>query len=67
VKCRVEGCSGTHAEDQLVCRKHWFQLPKDVRRRIWDLYRDGPASDHVEACHAAIESLNKRAARSSAS
>jgi hypothetical protein len=66
MKCRVTNCGLPHAEDQIACRKHWFQLPTEVRRRIWDLYRNGPASEHVEACHKALESLNRRAAREGA-
>lgn len=64
MKCRVDGCEGNHADDQLVCRKHWFQVPKEVRRRIWDLYRGGEktADEHRDACLAALASLNRRAA-----
>jgi hypothetical protein len=24
-----------------MCRSHWFQLPADLRSRIWDTYRAG--------------------------
>lgn len=25
--------------DMLACRDHWFQVPSEVRRRIWWLWR----------------------------
>ncbi len=57
MKCRVNGCMSEHNSDQLCCARHWFKLPKDVRNRIWDLFRDGPADEHREACFAALASL----------
>lgn len=68
VKCRVDGCSVSHADDQLACRKHWFQLPKPVRDEIWRLYRESPGSDeHRDACFRALAYLDERAKKASAS
>lgn len=64
MKCRVNGCGFSHGDDQLACRKHWFQLPKAVRDRIWHLFRTAPNSDeHREACFAALASLDAKAVR----
>lgn len=27
------------------CKAHWFRLPPDLRRRIWDAYRPGQEKD----------------------
>ena len=57
MKCRVNGCAREHRADQLCCARHWFQLPKAVRDRIWDLFRNGPEDEHREAAFAALASL----------
>lgn len=57
MKCRVNGCTAEHRSDMLCCKRHWFKLPKAVRDRIWDLYRNGPEDEHRAACFAALASL----------
>jgi hypothetical protein len=34
--CRVEHCSLDANPGQLMCRAHWFSLPKPLRDAIWD-------------------------------
>jgi hypothetical protein len=64
MQCRVNGCTNQHADDQLACRGHWFQLPKAVRDRIWRLFRNGPEDEHREACFAALQSLDAKGVKS---
>lgn len=40
-KCAAERCKKQVARDLLMCRTHWFMVPADVRKRIWDGYRRG--------------------------
>ena len=35
------GCRKHTRPAYLMCRSHWFQLPADLRSRIWDTYRAG--------------------------
>jgi len=40
---------------QLLCARHWFQVPKALRDRIWQLARTQKGSDeHRAACFEAI-------------
>jgi len=48
--CRVEIPRG-----RLLCSAHWFQVPKVLRDRIWQLARTRKGSDeHRAACFEAI-------------
>jgi hypothetical protein len=38
--CPVTGCASGCGADQLVCKRHWFKLPKPVRDEIWRLWRN---------------------------
>ena len=31
----------------LMCRRHWYMVPKPLRDAIWQTYRDGPAGAHA--------------------
>lgn len=32
-------CGYLKERNQLACKTHWFQLPKDLRDKIWSAYR----------------------------
>ena len=56
--CRVRGCSAHRKSSELVCRDHWFKLPKAIRDQIWAEYkRDAGSPDHLRVAAAAIRSL----------
>ncbi len=38
-RCVWHGCSAGRRRDQVMCKTHWFQLPKPLRDAIWDAYR----------------------------
>lgn len=42
--CPARGCEVYVRDDTLACRKHWFQLPKALRQRIWDEYEFGQSA-----------------------
>lgn len=59
-KCAVPGCEKLIAPGYLMCGRHWFRVPTDLRKRIWWFYNErdfGPAYDAVvsEAVHVVLE------------
>jgi hypothetical protein len=42
-ECPIEGCPQGRADRQLMCKRHWYMVPKELRdkvfrtaRRMWD-------------------------------
>lgn len=38
--CPVPGCEARHRRDMLMCRSHWFKIPKPLRDELWRAYRN---------------------------
>ncbi|HEY6141666.1 MAG TPA: hypothetical protein VI670_28225 [Thermoanaerobaculia bacterium] len=54
--CRVAIKAG-----RLLCARHWFQVPKPLRDRIWQLSRTARGSEeHRAACFEAIAGFVER-------
>lgn len=47
--CPGKGCERQVSADMLACRRHWFQLPKELRQRIWDTWRSDDHEGHGDA------------------
>jgi hypothetical protein len=48
------------ADDLLACPPHWYQVPADVRRRVWAAWRNGNGAGsraHAEAIAKAVEHM----------
>lgn len=57
--CPANDCEKQTREPELLCKKHWFQLPDEMRRRIWALFKSAPGSwAHRKVCFDAIEYVN---------
>lgn len=55
--CRVPGCAVTISPQRLMCRPHWYQVPKDLRDLIWATWCSGAGlfSDaHQQAVRQAV-------------
>lgn len=39
-KCFWPTCSATVSTTMFGCRRHWFRLPKRIRDKIWEGYRN---------------------------
>lgn len=37
--CPVEGCSTTHDRSKLMCRAHWYSLPRPLRDEVSRAFR----------------------------
>ena len=44
-QCHWPGCCKQVPPAMWGCSKHWFMLPADLRRRIWNSYRIGQEVD----------------------
>lgn len=54
-KCAAPGCVHPRRDGQLMCREHWFQLPKPLRDEIWSTYRSHHQTAHLDAVRRAIK------------
>jgi hypothetical protein len=57
-KCPSPSCDAQVSQAQFACRKHWYELPKDLRERIWAAYRNSQWDKHREALLEATNFLN---------
>jgi hypothetical protein len=55
-ECPVDGCEERHPRSLMMCRDHWFAVPKPLRDEVWESYRhEGVLSERYgEARDAAI-------------
>lgn len=57
--CHWPGCGRSVVPAAWGCKKHWFMLPPEIRRRIWRAYRPGqevsktPSTEYIEAAREA--------------
>jgi hypothetical protein len=55
--------------EMLMCRKHWYMVPKPIRDRVWAEYRHGqcddknPSAAWHSAADAAINAVATREAK----
>lgn len=58
-KCAAVDCEEQIPSQLLMCRPHWFAVPKPIRDEIWRAYRnEGVLSEaYIEAVTAARGSL----------
>lgn len=43
--CHALGCQVSVPPEMLMCRRHWFMVPKAIRDRVWSSYRRGQCDD----------------------
>lgn len=41
MSCAIPDCNVTIARTMLMCRSHWFMVPKWMRAKIWLEYKQG--------------------------
>lgn len=62
-ECPAKGCDQLVPYSELACRRHWFQLPPQLRQRIGRAWRRAQKGDvdagaeHTAAITEAIELL----------
>lgn len=60
-ECPVEGCPTRHDRAMLMCRRHWYKVPKPLRDELWKVYRsEGVLSEeYMDARKACIEAAEE--------
>ena len=64
--CHATGCPVTVPPEMLMCRRHWFMVPRTYRERVWATYRRGqcddmnPSGAYCEAARAAVVAVAER-------
>lgn len=46
--CEVEGCGEKINRNLLMCRRHWFKVPRHIRARVFVEYRKGFSKKYFE-------------------
>jgi len=64
-RCHARRCRIPVPPEYLFCEPHWRKVPKPLRDRVWETYRDGqcddrnPSAEWVFAADAAIAYIDK--------
>ncbi len=56
-RCPISGCGEQIDPSRLMCRGHWYAVPKHLRDRVWATWRSGRGAgscEHREAVRIAI-------------
>ena len=48
-ECPVKTCEKSISGEHLMCRDHWYMVPRSIRSKVWNSWRARQAamSDHV--------------------
>lgn len=46
-RCAARECPAEMPPRVLMCRRHWFMVPTEIRHRVWNHYRPGQETDHA--------------------
>jgi hypothetical protein len=64
--CPIPGCRTQIDQSRLMCRGHWYLVPKQLRDHVWATWRSGQAArspEHQDAVRMAIiEARGRRSA-----
>lgn len=45
-ECPVDGCGKGRGSGQLMCKKHWYMVPRELRHEVWaaakKMWKDDP-------------------------
>lgn len=56
VRCPIVGCRRMKRDWQAMCLWHWQRVPKNLRDRLWRLYRDAHGTrEHMQALQEALD------------
>lgn len=62
-ECPATGCTRRVGIHMLMCRPHWYMVPKPLRDDVWDAYAGGMGAgsgEHTDAITAAIDAVNAK-------
>jgi len=65
--CHAERCTIRTKPEMLMCRRHWFMVPKALQRAVWNAYRPGqcnlkppPSDAWMKAANQAIRAVAEK-------
>lgn len=67
--CHAKTCKVIVPPKRLMCKRHWFMVPADLRKAVWREYRPGqevdkePTAAYLEAAQKAITAVQAREER----
>jgi len=71
--CHAKACKVIVPPKRLMCKRHWFKVPENLRRKVWREYRPGqeadkePTAAYLEAARRAIAAVQAKEKRQSQS
>jgi len=63
-QCPAPVCTGQVDAGMLMCPRHWYQVPRPLRRAVWIAWNRGAGAGspaHVAAMRAAIAAVSRAA------
>ena len=55
--CPAPGCGNQISLSRLMCRVHWYQIPRQLRDRVWATWRSGEGVLTAEQCDAVLTAI----------
>ena len=61
--CHATRCKVIVPPKMLMCRKHWYMVPKNLRDEVWSRYvpgqeiRKDPSSEYLDVMRRVIEAV----------
>ena len=63
-RCPIGDCTAQVPRERLMCPRHWYQVPKPLRRAVWIAWNHGAGAGtpaHRAAMRAAIAVVSRDA------
>jgi len=60
LSCPIAGCAREIDPSRLMCRCHWYTVPKELRDRVWATWRSGQGAyshEHQNAVRLAMSAV----------
>lgn len=61
--CHARQCMTPVDPKMLMCKRHWYMVPKELRDKVWATYRSGqevtkdPSMEYLDAAQAAVRNV----------
>ena len=61
--CHAKNCKVVVPPKLLMCKRHWYMVPRDLRAAVWAEYMPGqeirkdPTREYLEAANAAVRAV----------
>jgi hypothetical protein len=58
--CKIDTCTRTAKDQQLMCWPHWRGLPRRLKDAIFETYRNGPIEDYRANVAEAVRIIKEK-------